>query len=271
MARVPVWLYLPNLIGYVRIILSGLAFASAKTPSSFAVYYSISFMLDGLDGLAARVMRQSSEFGALLDMLTDRCATAALLVTIAAITTRAPPGSLPLPPSATAAVPPAALALAFLDGYSHWLQFAAGLVSSAESHKTAGRGRVLELYYWRPVLTFVCTLNEFCFIALYMLVAPSATPHTPLPAFLSPLAQFAPTLAHLVFLVSAPVCLFKQGISVRQIFSATYTIRDEYAAAYKAQAAIADNPGKTAHRMTTRSAAAAASSADSPSASSSVA
>lgn len=211
-----VLLYVPNIIGYLRIALSILAFSHYSAPTTFALYYSLAFVLDAFDGLAARVFNQSSDFGALLDMLTDRCATAALLVVIAA--TRRASAKLTLP-------------LAFLDGYSHWLQFAAGLCSAAKSHKEAGRGRALEWYYWRPVLTFVCTFNEFCFIAYYMLAAGAPGPEL--------LPNLAPGMsaAHLVFYFSIPVCAFKQLISVRQIFSAHYTIRDAIAAASKSEPA----------------------------------
>lgn len=203
--RLPVALYAPNVIGYVRIVLSALAFAHHREPETFAAYYTAAFVLDAADGLAARLLGQASSFGALLDMLTDRCATAALLTVAAA---------------ARRAAAPALLALAFLDGYSHWLQFAAGLVSRAESHKSAGRGAALAWYYWRPVLTFVCTLNEFCFIAFYMDAAGAGGP---------PVVS-GWSAAEVVFAACAPVCALKQAISVRQIFSAHYTIRDALAA-----------------------------------------
>jgi CDP-diacylglycerol--inositol 3-phosphatidyltransferase len=213
-----VLLYVPNIIGYLRIALSATAFFHWTAPAAFACYYSAAFVLDAADGLAARALGQASHFGGLLDMLTDRCATAALLVVISAVHR----------PAAKVALP-----LAFLDGYSHYLQFAATLCSSAESHKAAGRGRVLQLYYWRPVLTFVCTLNEFAFIAYFMIVSGAPGPVL-LPALLP-----AASAAHLVFYLSLPVCAFKQAISVRQIFSAHYTIRDAIAAASKTSAASA--------------------------------
>lgn len=44
--------------------------------------YILSGFLDAFDGHAARMMNQSTKFGAMLDMLTDRCATMALLATL---------------------------------------------------------------------------------------------------------------------------------------------------------------------------------------------
>lgn len=40
----------------------------------------MSCLLDALDGYAARYFNQSTTFGAVLDMVTDRCSTACLLV-----------------------------------------------------------------------------------------------------------------------------------------------------------------------------------------------
>ena len=77
-----VFLFVPNLIGYVRILLALLSFWFMPTNYAMAAWcYIISGLLDALDGHAARMLGQSSKFGAMLDMLTDRCATMALLTT----------------------------------------------------------------------------------------------------------------------------------------------------------------------------------------------
>lgn len=52
-------------------------------PRTCATAYSISCLLDALDGIAARRFEQSTKFGAVLDMVTDRCTTACLLVFLA--------------------------------------------------------------------------------------------------------------------------------------------------------------------------------------------
>ena len=44
-------------------------------PKYCTVLYCISSLLDAVDGQAARALGQSSKFGAVLDMVTDRCAT----------------------------------------------------------------------------------------------------------------------------------------------------------------------------------------------------
>ena len=76
-------LYTPNLIGYARIIFT-LASLSLMiiAPNHWvlaAVFYFISFVGDLYDGMAARKLNQTSSFGGLIDMVTDRCSTTGLL------------------------------------------------------------------------------------------------------------------------------------------------------------------------------------------------
>ena len=52
-------------------------------PRTCSLLYSISCLLDALDGAAARRLDQSTRFGAVLDMITDRCTTTCLLVFLA--------------------------------------------------------------------------------------------------------------------------------------------------------------------------------------------
>jgi CDP-diacylglycerol--inositol 3-phosphatidyltransferase len=79
-ANWPVAWYVPNLIGYVRVITGILSiyYALECPPTAFALY-TVSYALDAVDGVAARKLGQTSRWGALLDMLTDRACTAALL------------------------------------------------------------------------------------------------------------------------------------------------------------------------------------------------
>jgi CDP-diacylglycerol--inositol 3-phosphatidyltransferase len=49
-------------------------------PRTCSLLDSVSCLLDALDGYAARFFNQSTTFGAVLDMVTDRCSTACLLV-----------------------------------------------------------------------------------------------------------------------------------------------------------------------------------------------
>ncbi|EME27425.1 CDP-diacylglycerol--inositol 3-phosphatidyltransferase isoform 1 [Galdieria sulphuraria] len=194
------FLYIPNIIGYLRILLAIGAFWQWEQSNRFFLLYLTSFLLDAADGYAARYFHQSSELGALLDMLTDRCATAALLTLLSHLYKQ--------------------YVLIFLfcivlDGFSHWLQMIAGLASGTTSHKQAGRFTLLKIYYWRPVLTLACLLNELCFLCLYLL------------HFLSSSSDWS-KLVHIVFYVSLPICILKQFISLLQVWSSYIIIFDTF-------------------------------------------
>jgi len=77
-------LYVPNLIGYARILLLLLALYYMEKNYYYTVFiYGVSSFLDAFDGYYARKLNQSSKFGAVLDMLTDRVATSALVMCLA--------------------------------------------------------------------------------------------------------------------------------------------------------------------------------------------
>lgn len=83
MASENIFLFIPNLIGYGRILLALLSFYFMPFDYSRAFWcYMLSAFLDAWDGHAARYFNQSTKFGALLDQLTDRCGTMCLLVTL---------------------------------------------------------------------------------------------------------------------------------------------------------------------------------------------
>jgi len=68
-----VFLFVPNIIGYVRIILLILSCYFMHHQWTTAVFcYIASVLLDAVDGHAARYFSQTSQFGAILDQLTDR-------------------------------------------------------------------------------------------------------------------------------------------------------------------------------------------------------
>ena len=62
-----------TLTGYTRIILAAVSlhFMSFH-PRYCTITYCISWWLDAFDGQAARALGQTSKFGAVLDMVTDR-------------------------------------------------------------------------------------------------------------------------------------------------------------------------------------------------------
>lgn len=97
-------------------------------------------MLDALDGAAARRLGQSTRFGAVLDMITDRCTTTCLLVFLASAFPR---WSIIFQ------------GLISLDYSSHYMHMYATLAmgGSQQSHKVIGEGRpwVMRLYYSNTV------------------------------------------------------------------------------------------------------------------------
>ncbi|KFY43094.1 hypothetical protein V495_04167 [Pseudogymnoascus sp. VKM F-4514 (FW-929)] len=163
-----IFLFWPNIIGYMRIVLAlGSLYYMPLHPRTCTLLYSISCLLDALDGYAARYFSQSTRFGAVLDMVTDRCTTACLLVFLASAFPR---WSIVFQ------------GLISLDLASHYMHMYATLVIGVpgESHKKVDRNRsfILNLYYTNKTVLFLfCAINEIFFIALYLLSFSSPLPH----------------------------------------------------------------------------------------------
>ncbi|KAI1476601.1 CDP-alcohol phosphatidyltransferase-domain-containing protein [Daldinia eschscholtzii] len=155
-----IFLFWPNIIGYSRIVLAiASLYYMPLHPRTCSILYSISCLLDALDGYAARHFQQSTKFGAVLDMVTDRCTTSCLLVFL------------------SSAFPRWAIVfqgLISIDFASHYMHMYATLAmgGSETSHKNVDKSRswLLNLYYTNKTVLFVCcALNEVFFIALYLL------------------------------------------------------------------------------------------------------
>jgi CDP-diacylglycerol--inositol 3-phosphatidyltransferase len=131
--------------GYSRIFLAlASLYYMPLHPRTCSLLYSISCLLDALDGVAARYFKQSTQFGAVLDMVTDRCTTACLLVFL------------------SSAWPRWALlfqALISLDLASHYMHMYATLTmgGSGQSHKKVdeSRSKWLHLYYTNKVIYYL--------------------------------------------------------------------------------------------------------------------
>lgn len=127
------FLYVPNLIGYSRIILSFAAYFYADvSPYIFVFCYSLSEILDMFDGIAARYFNQSTKFGAMLDMVTDRCSTIGLMLVIAQ------------------QLPKYTFYCHFftwLDIFSHWSHMLYQLSTGTDSHKNVAKKGLLQYYY----------------------------------------------------------------------------------------------------------------------------
>ena len=151
-----VYLWIPNLIGYGRIALTitavYYAFSCWKT---FVVCYSVGAILDLFDGMAARHFGQSSRFGAVLDMVTDRVGTNMLYIVL------------------TALRPDLFFWFAMLAGAdysSHWAQMYASATTGTH-HKVLDKDRnwLLRFYYGnKPFMFLNCVGQETFLIALYV-------------------------------------------------------------------------------------------------------
>ncbi|CUM67247.1 uncharacterized protein PRCAT00004940001 [Priceomyces carsonii] len=152
-----IFLFIPNLIGYLRVITALLSFICMKNhPIPTLIFYGISGFLDAFDGYAARKYNQGTRFGAVLDMVTDRCATSSLIVYLGIIYPRF-----------------AVIwqVLVSLDLASHYMHMYAMMSSGSSSHKNVDKqqSKLLSLYYNnRTVLFVVCLVNELFYVALYM-------------------------------------------------------------------------------------------------------
>ncbi|OCK81604.1 hypothetical protein K432DRAFT_295161 [Lepidopterella palustris CBS 459.81] len=236
-----IFLFIPNLIGYSRIVLAVTSlYYMPLHPRTCTFLYSVSCLLDALDGFAARKFSQSTKFGAVLDMVTDRCTTACLLVFLASAFPR---WSIVFQ------------GLISLDLASHYMHMYATLSmgGSGQSHKKIDESRswVLKMYYSNNIVLFtLCALNELFFIALYLLsfsspilspsllqTAPTSlqpgSPAAPKPSmlFISPWSAGAMEMARankmdstipwILASVSFPVMALKQVINVVQLVKAS--------------------------------------------------
>ncbi|KAJ8245875.1 hypothetical protein GJAV_G00261240 [Gymnothorax javanicus] len=194
MAEENVFLFVPNLIGYARIVLALLAFYFMQCCPFAAVFcYLLSAFLDAFDGYAARALNQATKFGAMLDMITDRCATMCLLVNLALL------------------YPSYAFLFQLsmsLDISSHWLHLHSSMMKGSSSHKTIdlSGNPILRLYYTsRSVLFVMCMGNELFFCLLYIMYYIEETS-----VWLQGLLA-----------VSAVISLLKSGISVLHLVTAS--------------------------------------------------
>ena len=194
-----VFLFVPNLIGYLRVVLTFVGYHYAVGDSKdyrlTVASYMISQLLDAADGYAARKLNQSSTFGAVLDMVTDRASTTCLCVVLAHY------------------YPKYVLGLTLLvtiDMFSHWFHMYASLLIHSRSHKTV-TNPLLKFYYRKAPLFIVCAGTEMWYMSLFVL-AQGESAHGPLLGGVS--------FARLVFLLGTPVCAFKQVANLVQMYVA---------------------------------------------------
>ncbi|KAI1412388.1 CDP-alcohol phosphatidyltransferase-domain-containing protein [Hypoxylon sp. FL1857] len=201
--RENIFLFWPNIIGYSRIVLAiASLYYMPLHPRTCSLLYSISCLLDALDGYAARYFQQSTKFGAVLDMVTDRCTTSCLLVFLSSAFPR------------WAIVFQGLISVDFASHYMHMYATLA-MAGSDTSHKNVDKSRswLLNLYYTNKTVLFLCcALNEIFFIALYLLSFSS-----PLlsPQLLEPLGEHKATAIQTGAQVNSSV--------LRQLFTNPYS------------------------------------------------
>ncbi|CAM0136318.1 phosphatidylinositol synthase 1 (CDP-alcohol phosphatidyltransferase1) [Umbelopsis sp. WA50703] len=193
-----VFFFVPNLIGYSRIILAAISlYYMPIHPKVCVTLYCISCLLDAVDGTAARYFNQCSKFGAVLDMVTDRCTTTCLLCFLSNAY-----------PSYTLIFQ----ALISLDFSSHYIHMYSSLVDGASSHKNISQSSnpLLRAYYTNNVVLFImCAGNELFFVALYLFAADGTW------------SFFGMDFRMIVALLTFPICAGKQIISVIQFIGAS--------------------------------------------------
>lgn len=202
-AHVNVFLFVPNIIGYVRIVLMFVAFYYMTNPHKYmftVACYMLSQLLDAFDGHAARLLGQTSKFGAMLDMLTDRCSTLGLVM-----------GLGMLYPDWFFFFQ----CYAVLDIWSHWLHLTAAHYSGATSHKQIDLSANPLLYYYyqnRTVLFTMCAGNELFFAVLYLMrftVGPTVAGYN---------------LFQVLLFLCAPIMALKTVISMVQLIAASNNV-----------------------------------------------
>ena len=153
-----VFVFVPNLIGYARIVLALISFYLMPVHYGWAtITYTLSALLDAFDGMAARKYDQSTKFGAMLDQLTDRCGTMCLIVVLCYFY---PKYMFWFQLSLV------------IDIACHWIHLQTSIMLGKTSHKAfdLSENPIMRLYYTsRPVLFFMCAGNELFYGALYFL------------------------------------------------------------------------------------------------------
>eukprot|EP00946_MAST-07B_sp_MAST-7B-sp1_P000607 g607.t1 len=220
-----VLLFIPNLIGYARVACTVIFLCLARDPAQWHLAltsYILSFTLDLFDGMAARRFNQTSKFGAVLDMVTDRCSTAVMLAVLAHLYA-----------NTHARAFDAFVALMVLDVASHWVQMkAAGNLH----HKSSSQNFIVRFYYeqyW--FFGYCCVGAEFFYILMYgyFFVDQSSV--------LNEYTGGVPVHGSdgLVYKIAVygmlPGCLIKQFVNVCQLSAASVSIAANDAAGHNAK------------------------------------
>jgi CDP-diacylglycerol--inositol 3-phosphatidyltransferase len=210
-------LYVPNLIGYTRVVCATGAFLLMICAPTFwllaIILYLFNFIGDLFDGWAARKMNQCSSFGGVLDMITDRCSTAGLLFLLA--------GEY-APIDATLLFPiyrTSFLTLMLLDVSSHWVQMHSTLALGVHHKSVEGNQgknvlvRWFYQYYW--FFGYLCVGAEFTYILLYVQLHMYVS---------STEFNVLSTAIQMLLIACLPGCFMKQIVNIAQLVSSCRAI-----------------------------------------------
>lgn len=155
-----IFLYIPNILDYFRLVFAIIGFFVGKThPFFFLTTYFVSFSLDLFDGMAARHFNQCSRLGGTLDMVIDRISTAGLLMLLSQLY------------SDYSVI---FIYLMMLDIGSHWLQTHSAMMGTNLkthiNHKSLQENYyTVRLYYTnQPFLFSVCLFAEVFLLLIYL-------------------------------------------------------------------------------------------------------
>mmetsp|Transcript_12246 Transcript_12246/g.17965 ORF Transcript_12246/g.17965 Transcript_12246/m.17965 type:complete len:221 (-) Transcript_12246:2143-2805(-) len=209
-----VFVFIPNLIGYSRILFTLASFVlmtSFESEWRIAIsLYIASFAGDLFDGLAARKFNQCSTFGGLLDMVTDRCSTLGILYVLGNLQDH---------------MRLVYLFAIVLDISSHWCQMysSIGQGHHKSSESNEGRNFLVQWYYkYYFFFGYLCVGAEFTYILAYILHYLSTD---------STLYEVALG----AFRLCLPGCFMKQIINIFQLSSACYVVAMQDAAIHTEQ------------------------------------
>lgn len=149
------FLFVPNIVGYLRVLL--LCVCIVLNRKWFCILYTISYILDALDGHLARMLGQESQLGYIFDMSLDRASSTILSMYIAKT------------------CPKLFIFMAvtvILDIFSHFFFVFYSLLLH-KSHKSVHGNdshcfisRVLSVYYNRLILFCICFGTEAFMLSL---------------------------------------------------------------------------------------------------------
>ena len=169
---------------------------AVKSWKTSLICYLIAFGGDVIDGYVARKFQQSSKFGGILDMVTDRVSTCGFLVILSH-----------LYPKYTFHM----VMLIVLDISSHWFHVMSVSVHHKSEKALENRSVFLKWYYGiYPLFGYCCVGTEIFYVLLYAI---HFYPN--------------PVLSKLCFYGCFPACVIKQVVNVVQLTSAAEALAAE--------------------------------------------